>query len=199
MDMLNQIQTINQNLLFYFNSFAINPVVKAMVIIFADLPIFFLPIFLVWYWIYYTKTRESNKKGNLLFIFYSTVIAIVINMIIQKFIYIQRPLAFLWAKAHFILNHIPDASFPSDHASVWFAFLVSLYLFGYKKIYYYFLPIVLVMLLSRVIAWVHWPFDIVAWIIVWIVSAYIVYMMKNLGFIKKLNSYIIKIAQSIKL
>lgn len=197
--MFNQIQIINQNLLFYLNSLAVNPIVKGVVIIFADLPIFFLPAFLVWYWIYYTRTKNPDKKEWLLFIFYSTIVSIVWNMIIQKFIYIQRPLTFLWAKAHFILKHIPDASFPSDHASVWFAFLVSLYLFWYKKIFYYFLPIVLVMLLSRVIAWVHWPFDILAWMIVWTISGYVVYFVKDLEFIKKVNSYIIKSAQFIKL
>ncbi|MFZ3233214.1 MAG: hypothetical protein WA194_06965 [Patescibacteria group bacterium] len=50
--------------------------------------------------------------------FYATVLAIVINIAIQKFVHIDRPTEFARSTGHFLLNHVPDASFPSDHASV---------------------------------------------------------------------------------
>jgi undecaprenyl-diphosphatase len=65
-----------------------------------------------------------------------------------------------------LLDHIPDASFPSDHASVSVAFLTALYLTGYKKVFWAFMPWVILMNLCRVIAGVHWPFDILAGTIV---------------------------------
>jgi hypothetical protein len=68
-------QEINQNLLIFLNSFMENNIVEKLAVIFADTPIFFLPIFLVTMWIYYTyKEKNIEKKENLLFIFYSAVI-----------------------------------------------------------------------------------------------------------------------------
>ena len=50
------------------------------------------------------------------------------------------------------MSHVPDASFPSDHATVSIAFLTSLFLANYKRIGLIFLPFVIIMNLSRIIA-----------------------------------------------
>jgi membrane-associated phospholipid phosphatase len=47
------------------------------------------------------------------------VLAVIINLIIQQFFFFERPETLITP----ILKHIPDASFPSDHTSVSFAFL----------------------------------------------------------------------------
>ena len=73
-------------------------------------------------------------------------IAILSNLLIQHIVHIKRPETFI----HPILDHIPDASFPSDHAAVSFAFLIAIYLFGYKRIFWIFLPFVLLMDISRI-------------------------------------------------
>jgi hypothetical protein len=85
-------QEINKELLIYLNSLLQYPIIEKITFVFADIPIFFLPIFLVVVWLYYTyKNKNVNKKKDLLFIFYSCVIAITINLIIQHFVSIDRP------------------------------------------------------------------------------------------------------------
>ncbi|MDQ7023403.1 MAG: hypothetical protein Q9M97_07925 [Candidatus Gracilibacteria bacterium] len=58
--------------------------------------------------------------------------------LIQQFIIVERPEQHLGAGAKLLLDHLPDASFPSDHATVSIAFLTGLLLSGYKK-YFWFL------------------------------------------------------------
>jgi Ca2+/Na+ antiporter len=107
-------QELNKELLIYLNSLLDYQIIERITLIFADIPIFFLPIFLVIAWLYYTFSTKRhsknksdknslshsnecqnqlivNKKKDLLFIFYSCVIAVVINLIIKNFVQIDRP------------------------------------------------------------------------------------------------------------
>lgn len=192
---------INREILLYLNSLLEYPIIEVITLFFSDIPIFFLPVFLIFYWIYYTYQNKDNlKKKELLFIFYWCVIAITINLIIQQFIHLERPeeaLKWVWK---LLLNHIPDASFPSDHAAVSISFLTWLFVANYKKIGYIFLVATVLMNLSRIILWVHWPFDIIWWMITWISSAIISFKyLKKCKKIDKLNNFIIKIMNYIKL
>jgi membrane-associated phospholipid phosphatase len=78
-----------------------------------------------------------------------------------------------------------------------FAFLTWLFLAWYKKIWYIFLPFVIIMNISRIAWWVHWFFDIIAWLIIWILSASIIF--KNKKILEKINKLIIKLTSYIKL
>lgn len=194
-------QQINENVLIFMSSLLENNFVEILAVTFADLPIFFLPIFLVFMWIFYTyKQKNNERKKDLLFIFYSCVIWYIISNFIKLFIDIDRPETVLEWVWKLVLDHIPDTSFPSDHATVWVAFLVAIFLAGYKKTAYAFtLPIIL-MMLSRITVWVHWPFDIVAWIIVWTLWAFISFkILKKQNFMDKFNNFVLKITSYIKL
>lgn len=206
------IQELNKELLIYLNSLTNFEIVQKITVFFADSPIFFLPIFLLWYWIYYTYKKDNTvilennltknllEKEKLIYIFYSVVLWIIISLIIQQLVHIQRPETVLEWVWKLIMKHLPDASFPSDHATVSVAFLSSLFFYWYKKIWYIFLPFVILMLLSRVILWVHWPFDIIAWTIVWIFSSFVVFKyITKIKFINKINRFLIKIMWFIKL
>ncbi|MDD3646721.1 MAG: phosphatase PAP2 family protein [Candidatus Gracilibacteria bacterium] len=204
--MTEHLQEVNKFLLNYFNSFADNLIIQKIVFIFADAPIFFLPIFLVGYWIYYTcknnysEEEKINNKSSLLFIFYGVLLSMIITLVLQQIIVIDRPEEYLKNSANLLLSHVPDASFPSDHATVSFAFLTGLFLAGYKKIGYTFLPFVIVMNLSRIIAGVHWPFDILVGALVGFLGSFIIFKfcIKN-KFVKNLNIWIMKLASFFKL
>jgi len=192
------LQQINENLLQYLHGFTQYPIIENIIYIFADAPIFFLPVFLITAWILY-KNNEA-KKIDLLHITYGCIIGIVISLTIQQFVDIARPESALTGSTKLILDHIPDASFPSDHATVSVAFLTGLFLAGYTRIAYIFLAFVVIMNLSRVIAGVHWPFDIVAWSVVWIVASLLSFRsLKSIQFVKNINLFIIKIASYFKL
>lgn len=194
-------QQINEDILIFMNSLLENNFVEFLAVTFADLPIFFLPIFLVFMWIFYTyKQKNNERKKDLLFIFYSCVIWYIISNAIKLFIDIDRPETVLEWVWKLVLDHIPDTSFPSDHATVWVAFLVAIFLAGYKKTAYAFTLPIIFMMSSRVIVWVHWPFDIVAWIIVWTLWAFISFkILKKQNFMDKFNNFVLKITSYIKL
>jgi len=206
------LQDINKELLIWLNSLLEYDFINSTVLFFCDAPIFFLPIFLISMWTYYSYRKNSNiltelhltksllEKENLLYIFYSVVIWITISLIIQQFVHIDRPeeaLKWVWS---LLMNHIPDASFPSDHATVWISFLTSLFLAWFKKTWLIFAPIIILMVISRVILWVHWPLDIIAWSLVWIFSSFLTFnYLTKIVIINKLNQFIIKTLSYIKL
>lgn len=206
------LQDINREILISLNSLIDYDFIKTLVLCFADTPIFFLPIFLLWAWIYYTYkksptvisdihfTKNLLEKENLLYVFYSVLIWISLSILIQQVIKIDRPeeaLKWVWL---LLLNHIPDASFPSDHATVSIAFITSLFIAWYKKTWFIYTPIVFLMLISRVILWVHWPLDIIVWWLVWVFSSLLTFRyITKIKLINKINLYIIKMMWYIKL
>ena len=117
---MNYFLEINHYISKTLNNFVINNNLEACIGKSSDIPIFFLPIFLIIAWFYWSyKIKNNEKKYDLLNIFYSVVLAVIINLIIQHFFFFERPETLITP----ILKHIPDASFPSDHAAVSFAFL----------------------------------------------------------------------------
>ncbi len=197
--MFELLKNFNEFWLTSLNSLTQYNIIKNISLIFADAPIFFLPMFLLGFWILHNKTLETEKKENLLFVFYSVALAISINIIIQQFINIDRPETHLKNAWELLLSHIPDASFPSDHAAVAASFLSAIFLFGYKKSAFIILPFFIIMLISRIVAWVHWPLDIIVWAIVWIISSFIIFKNTNFYIFRNINKLIIKIASFIKL
>lgn len=192
-------ENINIPLLTYLNWLTQNEWIASIVYMMADLPIFIIPIFLVSYWIYFHSKKNTSGKHILLFILYSTIFAITISICIQMFVHLERPETSLEGQWKLILAHIPDASFPSDHASVWVAFLVSLFLFWFYKIGLVSLVLFIIMLFSRIAGGVHWPLDIVAGTLIGILSGFLVYKSQNLTIFKQVNRFVTKIASYFKL
>lgn len=194
------IQEWNEKWLIFMNSLADTQQLQMIFWIIADGPIFFLPIFLVIMWVYYVIKNNNEQKKSLLLLFYSTVLALLINIIIQNLVHFDRPESVLQGVWHLIMNHIPDASFPSDHTAVSIAFATALFYTGYKKIAYIFFPIAILMNISRIISWVHWPLDIIVWTIVWLISGYIICKkLYNNKYLNNLSEILIKVSKFFRL
>lgn len=194
------LQQYNEQGLIFLNSLANTQALQKVFWILADAPIFFLPIFLVWMWVYYVIKNNNSQKKSLLLLFYSTVVALTINIVLQNLVHFDRPESVLEWVGHLILNHIPDASFPSDHTAVSIAFATALFFTWYRKIAYVFFPIACIMNISRIISWVHWPFDVIVWTIVWMLSAYIIcILLKNNKYLNIISEKLIKLSKFFKL
>jgi undecaprenyl-diphosphatase len=195
-------QEINIYILNLLNWLSSNQFIQIFVGIFIDLPIFILPVFLLWFWLYYNYKFEHNivQKEKLIFIVYWIILWLSISLIIQQIIHIDRPEEHLESWAVLLLDHLPDASFPSDHATVGMSFLFWLLFAGYKKYFFLFLIPMLFMIISRVIAWIHWPFDVLVWTFVWLFSSYLIFSyFPKIKLVKRLNIWIIRLLKYIKL
>ena len=196
----------NVELFQYINELTRFEIVERVAPRMADVPIFFLPLFLTSMWLYYTFSKKYhwderyNLRENLMFIFYACVVVYIFSHIIKLFIYIDRPQEAITEAGKLLLYKIPDASFPSDHASISIAFITALYLTQYRKVFWVFLPFVILMNISRVISWVHWPTDIIWGLLIWVLAGYIgTQMLPKIKFVKKINSLIIQLLSYIKL
>lgn len=199
-----------------FNSFSDVPWIGIL----ADAPIFFLPLFLTGMWLYYTFFQKNNlniwekilKKNplsrsslhdnrfDLLHIFYACILWLICSYFIKQFIDIERPESYIQQTGNLIMSSIPAKSFPSDHATVSFAFTIWLLLSGFKKVWYFFLPFVIIMNISRIVVWVHWPLDILVGSIVGSLAALIcfTYIIPS-KLVKKTDMLIITIMKKIRL
>lgn len=193
---MSYIWEVNNFVNLYLNNFIINNDLEKVIWFTADFPIFFLPIFMLTAWLYFTfKTYKKEKRENLLYIFYSVIISITITNIVKSFFILERPNIIIEP----ILEKIPNNSFPSDHATVSFAFLFSLYAAWYKKTFWIFWIFVILMNFSRISWWLHWFFDILAWAVIWLIWAIFIFKNKKNKYIQKVNKFFFKITDFLKI
>lgn len=167
----------------------------------ADLPIFFIPLFLSGLWLQNTFwNTKDDQRLQLLHIFYACVVGVIFSYIIKQFVDIERPESYLEQTTHLIMNTIPQKSFPSDHATVSFAFAASLLFTSFTKTGYIFLIFAILMNISRIIVGVHWPLDILAGSLTGILAASVFFIyLKEVKLVKNVNALIINIMTKIKL
>ena len=131
---------------------------------FADVFVIVYPIFLI-------------VKQWAIYIFFATLIAVLVNIWIQTFFYKERPNVVLnQVETGETLLHdiLPTSSFPSDHAVVSMAVAIATllwWLYNKKKFFIrswiIFIIISLIMTACRILTLVHRPSDIFAWLLLW--------------------------------
>lgn len=167
----------------------------------ADIFVFSYPIYLAGLYLYGINKKDIDYKNAALYIFFSWFGSIVTNLIIQIFVDKQRPEQLVLSASKLILEHVPDKPFPSDHAALSSAIATASIIWWIKykqKNYIYFGTILwvfsLIMSISRIAAWVHWPTDIIVWSLVWILIPLLLIKQNILTFLKQnIFSHIIKL------
>jgi membrane-associated phospholipid phosphatase len=163
----------------------------------ADVFVFFYPVLLVILYLVGLFKNKDYYKESALWIFWSWVLSMLFNIVVQFFCDKVRPNILLWLeyeKIETILHKfLPQSSFPSDHAAMSMGIAVWIILWWTrnkdKKFIYIWIVFVLFSLItwvSRVMVGVHRPTDIIAWSIIWILIPVILFQKNIYKFFKKI-------------
>ena len=163
----------------------------------ADVFVFFYPVLLVILYLVGLFKNKDYYKESALWIFWSWVLSMLFNIVVQFFCDKVRPNILLWLeyeKIETILHKfLPQSSFPSDHAAMSMGIAVWIILWWTrnkdKKFIYIWIVFVLFSLItwvSRVMVCVHRPTDIIAWSIIWILIPVILFQKNIYKFFKKI-------------
>ena len=164
---------LDTNILFFLNGFAgISPWLDSTIVFFASyLPWLLVAIFM--FWLYFSSSPKKEK----LYIFWVAIIAALVARFgiteLIRFLY-HRPRPFMAYQQIHALFVDNEWSFPSGHATFFFAIASAVFLYNRKWGVGFFVA-ALIITISRVIAGVHYPSDIVGGMLVGIAVAYAVF------------------------
>lgn len=118
---------------------------------------------------------ESQKRHALVIAGFSGVLALCVNALIGHFFFRPRPFAAL-PKGTFtqLIPHSSGTSFPSDHTSGSFGFAAGSWRKASFWVRWSFTILAIVVAFARVYTGVHWPTDVLAGVVIGIISAKIV-------------------------
>ncbi len=163
-------------LFYFFNNLAgKSQLFDAFIVFLASYLQYFLGVifFLFLYFSAYLKKKKVH-------IFLMTIISIIIARLgiteIIRFFY-HRPRPFIIYKVYQLFSE-NDWSFPSGHSAFFFAMAVAIYLYNKKWGIWFFIAAVM-MNISRIIAGVHYPSDILGGMIVGTVVACAVFYLSK--------------------
>ncbi|UOD35384.1 undecaprenyl-diphosphatase [Deferribacteraceae bacterium V6Fe1] len=133
------------------------------------------------------------NRDKALYVFYSSLLGLLLNLIITIFYYHPRP--FELGLGHTLINHTIETSFPSDHATLVFSISISTIIFGKKSIGFLLFILAVIIGFSRIYVGVHFPLDILGSFFVSIISVLIIYTLQSK--LEKLNILLNKIADKL--
>jgi undecaprenyl-diphosphatase len=140
-------------------------VVVFLAIVAAKALIFLVPLHLALIWI----GGERAVRFVALAAVMALVIALLVNGVVGSLAYSPRP--FVIGLGHTLIEHRPNSSFPSNHATVFFAYAATLALFGRRTLALAFIGIGLVVAWSRIYLGIHYPGDMLGAAVVSVVAA----------------------------
>ncbi len=171
---MNKLEQLDFSVFTWLNNLAQNKTIADLAKFFGEYGIYLLALVIFVYW--FTNRQDLAKRiqarSAILLSIFSLVIARgIITEIIRALWHRPRPY-----ESHNVIQVIakdPEASFPSGHTTAMFAIAFVIYSYD-KKLGCWLLWLVTISAISRVVAGVHYPADIIggvliAWVVAWLV------------------------------
>jgi membrane-associated phospholipid phosphatase len=160
----------------------------------SDIEVLLVCMLIVGLWVYGVAKREVGFKIIALDIFYTVLFGFIVYWILQLGLP-MRPRPETLSPIPPLLNHLPDNSFPSGHAIFAGASVVAIGYFLNMRLSSLFAALGVIMLLSRVIAGVHYFGDVLAGVILGSLLARIwIFYRDSIGIKTVLHAIPLKIA-----
>ncbi len=171
------IQNLNHTLFLLLNAGAATPRwwIDLAVFVANDL-VYGVPVLLLGLWL----AGGTSRRGAALLAFAISMVALGANQLIGLAWYQPRP--FVIGLGHTWTSHVPDASFPSDHLTLFTSIGLGLLLGGLKRVGAATLVVGLLVGWARVYVGLHFPLDMAGSLMVaTLCSAVIVPLWQSIG------------------
>lgn len=179
LSMLASLQTFDAHLLEIIRQALVihAPWFETLILIFADSEPIIFSVFLLGLWFYGISLKNNGPKHVALDLFWHVFAAFFIYWIVNHLLPIRpRPESF--SSLPPLIDHLPDNSFPSGHAMFWGASWWALHiLLNRPRVTLTFFILGFITCLTRVIAGIHYPGDIVVgFLLGWLIVAILLRM-----------------------
>jgi membrane-associated phospholipid phosphatase len=143
------------------------------------------------------SSQWQALKESAVWIFVAAMASTVFNMLIQVFLVKDRPdivMDLMYQKREDLIlyDYLPEASFPSDHATMSMAIAVATLVWGlrYKKQWYVYFSVFLfvisgIMGYARISIGIHWPTDVIGGYVVGIMIPLVLFLPRVYRVLKK--------------
>lgn len=150
----------NQGVFLFLNNLSHSVLLFDWFVIFCAQYLPYLIIVSAFLYIFFHRSWQRGS-GEVLVIFTCALLAYVIASTIKHVYLYDRPFIFFTDIVPLISSDSPHGSFPSGHATFFMALAIA-FMYYHPKLGKLYLLGALLIGLSRIIAGVHWPLDIVA-------------------------------------
>lgn len=153
-----------------------HPVLDKIMAFFAQYALELYVVLFILAWFTLPKS-DSEKRHALVVAGFSGVLALGFNALIGQFFFRPRPFAAL-PKGTFtqLIPHSSDTSFPSDHTSGSFGFAAGSWKKGPLWVRWSFTLLAILVAFARIYTGVHWPTDVLAGVVIGIISAKLIWL-----------------------
>jgi undecaprenyl-diphosphatase len=161
---------LDYSLFFWVNGAAgRNSLLDFIGVLLGQYGIYFFAAFMLVLW-FVLPRRAADGRRHLVYGAAAAVVGLLTNYVISHLVYRPRPFVLYPHQVHLLVQHVPDSSFPSDHATAVFA--VATALVGSSKwLSRTFWIVAILIAIARVFIGVHWPTDVLAGLVIGLIAS----------------------------